>query len=186
MKELYVFIVLILLSLMTHGQEITSYELNVKIDVESENIQVKGLIDIDFKNNDSISLVLWKNSTIHSITSNQSQVRFYFDSVSTSPIMYVPDGRNLIIYKPGKSTVKQFFLFDYECDMHKLYGWGRSFSEYWLNEAFAEYSMLIYFRNRLGSDIFNAQIEEYKSRTKGTPHIWRIYRDAQEAYTVLY
>ena len=355
MKKSYLFFVLIMFFHLASAQEIKSYDLTVKINVESENIQVKGLIDIDFENNDSISLVLWKNSAIRSITSNQFQVRFYFDSVSPSPIIYVPDGRNLVIYKSEISAEKQLFLFDYECDMHELNGWARSFSEEWieinyygswfplnensihftskiiitiddkysvtgsgivtredgiwkmlqpwasfdnviiasknlkskvliknnshieidycvfpesaadslisecnwvsdfyqrlfgktdstylkfvatpfdggggysrknfvsmrtkkfnfntrggighemahfwwsnantstwedwLNEAFAEYSMLIYFRERLGSDVFYEQIEEYRKRTMNTPPVWGIGRDTREAYSVLY
>jgi hypothetical protein len=354
-KTIQVFIALILFSSLAYGQEIVSYNLDVKVNVVLKKLQVNGSIDIDFKNKDSISLILWENSDIHSISSNQAQVRYYFDSISPSPVMYIPNGRNLIVYKPTKSIEKQSILFNYDCDMHNLNGWASSFSENWieinyysawfplnnnsrnftskltitiddkyivtgsgivnkkedhwemiqpwtgfdnviiasknlkskvlhennvyvetdysefpesdadsviseckyildlyknlygakdstylkfiiapfeqgggysrknfvsmrtkqfsfytrggiahemahfwwsdantttwedwLNEAFAEYSMLIYFRERLGLDVFNEQIKEYKNRTLNTPPIWGIKRDARESYTVLY
>ncbi|MDR3628680.1 MAG: M1 family aminopeptidase, partial [Ignavibacteriaceae bacterium] len=58
--------------------------------------------------------------------------------------------------------------------------------EDWLNESFAEYSMLIYTRERFGIDKFNKQIEEYKDRSKNLPPIWGIDRNSNKAYSVIY
>jgi hypothetical protein len=58
--------------------------------------------------------------------------------------------------------------------------------EDWLNESFAEYSMLMYLRERFGQDVFDGQIEGYKTNVANTPPVWGIDRNAKEAYTVLY
>jgi len=355
MKTVISFFFLAFITSKIYGQEIKAYNFNVRIDVVSKRLYVKGTIDIDFKGKDTISVVLWKNSNIHSIIRNQKQVKYFFDTISPSPIMYIPNGRNLLIYKQTKSKENQSIIFDYDCDMHELSGWARSFSENWielnyycawfplnnnsgnftsklkiwiddqykvtgsgiinqkndywemiqpwtvfdniiiasknlkskilqenniyietdysefsepeadsiisecryvlnlyqnlfgkkdstylkfviapfdqgggysrknfvsmrtkkfdlytsggigheiahfwwsnantttwedwLNEAFAEYSMLIYFRERYGIDVFNKRIEEYKNRLINTPPIWGIDRNTPEAYTVLY
>lgn len=58
--------------------------------------------------------------------------------------------------------------------------------EDWLNESFAEYSMLLYLRETLGQDVFNKQIEAYKKDVINTPPIWGIDRNSNAAYYVLY
>jgi aminopeptidase N len=58
--------------------------------------------------------------------------------------------------------------------------------EDWLNEAFAEYSMLVYIRERKGNETFRKIVEEYKSKTKDLPPVWGIGRNSPEAYSVLY
>jgi hypothetical protein len=347
--------VLILFSTLTYGQEILSYYLDVNIDVSSKKLNVKGSAKIDYKNSDSISLILWKNTIIKSISSKETLIRYTFDTSSPSPVMYIPGGGRLVVYKPSQSNEIQDICFEYDCDMHDLTGWAKSFSEDWieinfysawfplnnssrnfrsrinitidpgytvtgsgivkragdywemiqpwaafdnviiasknlrskilnennihietyykefpesgadsvisecryvfglyenlygkkdstymkfimspfeggggysrknfvsmrtkqfsfytrvgigheiahfwwsnavtttwedwLNEAFAEYSMLIYFRERSGQEIFNKQIEEYKKRTANTPPVWGLDRNAPESYSVLY
>ena len=58
--------------------------------------------------------------------------------------------------------------------------------EDWLNESFAEYSMLVYIRERKGTAEFLRIVDEYKSRTKDSPPIWGIERNSPDAYSVLY
>lgn len=355
MKKLAGIGLLILLSVLSYGQEISSYNFNVNIDVTSRKVAVKGSVEIDFKSHDSISLVLWKNTNIKSIRFNMDEVPYRFDTISPSPVIYIPNGRSLVLHKPAKSKERETIFFDYESDMQNLNGWAKSFSdnwielnyysawfplnsnsrsfkskfkitidkrfqvtgsglirkvkdhwemkqpwsafdnviiaskslksktlnegkvyvetvysdfsesdadsvisecryvfdlykrlfgskentylkfviapfeqgggysrksfvsmrtkhygfytrvgighemahfwwsnavtttwEDWLNEAFAEYSMLIYFRERSGPDIFNKQIDEYRTRTLNSPPIWGISRNAPESYTVLY
>jgi hypothetical protein len=347
--------VLILLSTLSYGQEILSYDLNVSIDVLPRKLHVKGSAKIDYKKSDSISLILWKNTVIQSINSKGSPIRYMFDTISPSPVMYIPGGGRLVVYKPSQSNEIQDIYFEYNCDMHNLTGWAKSFSEEWieinyycawfplnnssrnfrsriniaidsaytvtgsgivnrkedhwemtqpwagfdnviiaskglksrvldennvhietyykdfpeseadsvisecrfvfglyknlfgekdstymkfviapfeggggysrknfvsmrtkqfsfytrvgigheiahfwwsnavtttwedwLNEAFAEYSMLIYLRERSGLNVFNTQINEYKKRTVNTPPIWGLDRNAPQSYTVLY
>lgn len=45
--------------------------------------------------------------------------------------------------------------------------------------------MLMYFRERIGSDEFNSRIETYKKNAYNTSAIWGIDRNAPEAYTAL-
>ena len=58
--------------------------------------------------------------------------------------------------------------------------------EDWLNEAFAEYSALVFMRERFGVNEFSRFINEYKEQTIDTPPVWGVDRQSQEAYYVLY
>ncbi|HJV76812.1 MAG TPA: hypothetical protein VJ602_00415, partial [Paludibacter sp.] len=136
MRTTILFIFSALISISIRAQEIKSYDLNVNIDVASKRIHVKGSMDVDFKTSDSISLVLWKSSSIHSIRSNQTQLTYNFDTIAPSPIMYIEQGRNLTVVKPAGSKQKQRVFVDYDCDMHNLVGWAKSFSDDWIELNF--------------------------------------------------
>jgi hypothetical protein len=56
----------------------------------------------------------------------------------------------------------------------------------WLNEAFAEYSMLIYLREKDTKETFNNKIIQYKEWIKNSLPIWGVDRETPEAYTALY
>lgn len=58
--------------------------------------------------------------------------------------------------------------------------------EDWLNEAFAEYSMLLYLREKDSEKIFNNLIKQFKEWTKNSLPIWGVDRETPEAYTALY
>lgn len=58
--------------------------------------------------------------------------------------------------------------------------------EDWLNEAFAEYSMLLYIREKDNKETFDKKIKQYKELTVNSSPIWGIDRQAPEAYTALY
>jgi hypothetical protein len=58
--------------------------------------------------------------------------------------------------------------------------------EDWLNESFAEYSMLLYLREKDSKDTFDKLIRQYKEQTKDTRPIWGIDRQEPEAYDALY
>lgn len=58
--------------------------------------------------------------------------------------------------------------------------------EDWLNEAFAEYSMLLYLREKDNKEEYKKNIEQYKSWTVNSRPIWGVDRDAPEAYDALY
>jgi hypothetical protein len=86
---------------------------------------------------------------------------------------------------------KQFNLYTQAGIGHELaHFWWKNASaatwEDWLNEGFAEYSMLVYFRERLGKDVFLKRVGEYKIETLNTPPIWGIARNDSAAYNVLY
>ena len=357
MKTLSIILLFILTSLL-QGQEVTSYNLDIKIDVNKKSINVEGSVDVDFKSKDSINLVLWKNTDIKEISCDGKNLKYLFDTLSPTPVMYIINGSSLTIKKPMQNDVKQSIKFIYECNMKEFKSWSASFEENWieinvycgwfpvsfdsrsytsnfkiyidenyvvtgsgivekknnywemiqpwpafdnviiaskklkskvlnennafiqtyyndndfsdsdadsilseckyvlnlferffgkkdstylkfviapfewgggysrknfvsmrtkhfnlytstkgiaheiahfwwngavtttwedwLNEAFAEYSMLLYIRERIGLEEFQKQVEEYKSKIKNLPPIWGIERDSQEAYSVLY
>ena len=58
--------------------------------------------------------------------------------------------------------------------------------EDWLNEAFAEYSMLLYTRERISKEIYNETLERYRQNAENMPPIWGIERTSDKAYTTLY
>jgi len=58
--------------------------------------------------------------------------------------------------------------------------------EDWLNEAFAECSMLLYLREKENKEEYNKKIEQFKKWTVNARPIWGVDRDAPEAYDALY
>jgi hypothetical protein len=58
--------------------------------------------------------------------------------------------------------------------------------EDWLNESFAEYSLLLYLRERIGTDLYNETLERYIQNSENMPPIWGIERNSDKAYTTLY
>lgn len=127
---LCVFSAFVLVSI--HAQKIKSYDFNVNIDVTSKQIHVKGTMIVDFKTKDSISLVLWKYSSIHSIRSNQSPLHYNFDTIAPSSMYYIQKGGNLTLVKSVKSKPQQKVFIEYSCDMSRLNGWVQSFSDNWI------------------------------------------------------
>jgi hypothetical protein len=130
-------LLLILLSVtILYGQEIKSYNLSVKIDAAGKKVDVSGFLNINFKGKDSISLVLWKDSKIKSITSKNVSVKFVFDTSSVTPIMYIPNGRKLTLVKSSHSTDDQSVFVKYTSDMKGLNGWAKSFTDEWIELNF--------------------------------------------------
>ena len=58
--------------------------------------------------------------------------------------------------------------------------------EDWLNESFAEYSLLIYLRERISTELYNETLERYRQNSENMPAIWGIERTSDKAYTTLY
>lgn len=116
----------------SNAQEAKYYNFNVKIKPSSKHIYVKGKMELDFKDKDSIVFVFWKNSKINSLTNNEDTVKYFFNQASPSPAMYIPEGRKLVFYKEEGTPQIQTLYIDYECDMSELKGWGVSFNEKWI------------------------------------------------------
>jgi aminopeptidase N len=131
MKALTI-VFLITLTSFLQGQEITSYDLDVKIDANGKTVSVEGLVDIDFKGKDSINLVLWKNTDIREISCCGEDLKYFFDTLSPTPVMYIINGSSLIIKKPMQNEEKQSIKFIYECNMKEFKSWSASFEENWI------------------------------------------------------
>lgn len=58
--------------------------------------------------------------------------------------------------------------------------------EDWLNESFAEYSMLLYLREKESENTFRSLISRYTEQTEDSPPIWGVDRQGPEAYNALY
>lgn len=56
----------------------------------------------------------------------------------------------------------------------------------WLNESFAEYSMLLFTREKFGEEAFQSFIDAYRINTLSACPIWNIDRSSPGAYSALY
>ena len=140
-----------------NAQEISFYDFTVKIDVPSKTVFVDGFINADFKNQDTLSLVLWKYSSIKEINNSDKNIKFYFDTLTASPIMYIPNGRKLIVVKSDNDSSKQSVYFNYSCDFSDLNGWANSFAENWIELNF----YCAWFPVNLGYSNFNSKFLIY-------------------------
>lgn len=140
-----------------NAQEISFYDFKVKIDVHSKKVFVDGFINADFKDKDTLNLVLWKYSSIKEINNKNKNIKFYFDTLTTSPIMYIPNGRKLIVVKPNYDSSKQSLFFNYSCDFSELNGWANSFAENWIELNF----YCAWFPVNLGYSNFNSRFLIY-------------------------
>jgi len=134
MKSLCLIVLFSLTTIL--GHEITSYDFNVKIDVKEKQIHVDGFTNIDFKDKDSLNLVLWKNATIKEISSKGEELKYNFDTSSGSPIMYIKEGRSLTVYRADNGKNMQAVKFIYDLDLNELNGWAVSFTEDWIKINF--------------------------------------------------
>lgn len=138
--------------------------LDVDIDVKNKRVHVKGYVEVDFKDENSIEVILFKNIRINNITdSNNQHLRYVFDIISKYPIVYIPDGRMLTIYRQSGSKDKQSIYFDYVCDLKDIGGWGRSFNEDWIEIGYytAWYPVQINNRDNLQSALTVSIDEPY-------------------------
>lgn len=128
----YILIFLFFFVSLLHAQEVKSYDLNVTINVKSKNVSVNGIINIDFQAKDTINLILWRNSIIKEIKYESTPIKYSFDTLSPSPIMYIPNGRLIKIIKPKSSNRVIPLSFSYTSNMKGLKGWASSFSDDWI------------------------------------------------------
>ena len=139
------------------AQEISFYNLKVKIDAPSKKVFVDGFINADFKDSDTLNLVLWQNSSIKEINNKDKNIKFYFDTSASSPIMYIPNGRKLVVVKSDDDSSKQFLYFNYICDFSTLSGWANSFAENWIELNF----YCAWFPVNIGYSNFNSKFSIY-------------------------
>jgi len=121
-----------MLTTIVFGQEIKHYDLKVKFNVPQRKVEVTGTINFNLNNKDSISLILWKNTDIKSITIAGKSVDFSFDKEGKSPIYYIPNGGKLTLQHIVDSKGSVPIHFSYTCNMENVTGWAKSFSEDWI------------------------------------------------------
>ena len=135
-EKMRVIIFFLLISLHSYAQEVLSHNFDVFINPAAKKVSVEGHVDADFQNKDTINFVLWKNTSIKEISCSGILLDHNLDTLSSSPIMYIPNGRKLTILKaPGTADI-QSILFKYECDMNELKGWANSFTDNWIELNF--------------------------------------------------
>jgi hypothetical protein len=104
MKNILALLVVCMWTIVVCGQEVKHYDFKVKFIIVQKKIDVKGVINLDLNNQDSITFTIWKNTVIKSITIAGKCVNFSFDTTAKSPIYYIPDGGKLIIRNMAKNT----------------------------------------------------------------------------------
>ena len=121
-----------LLACAISGQEIRHYDLKADFDVGQKKVEVEGTVDIDFQGQDSIMLVLWKYTDLRSIKVDTEYADYSFDTAGKSPNQYIPDGGKLVLrnFDAPKQSVPVYF--SYACDMQKVSGWAKSFTDDWI------------------------------------------------------
>jgi aminopeptidase N len=135
MRNILATILLSVFVMATNGQEIKNYDLEVDFNIPKRIIKVSGKVNIDFQDQDSIILVLWKNSNIEEILVDGERAVYSFDTIGKSPNYYIPNGGKLIIKNTKGENIKTC-IFSYSCDMSNVGGWAKSFSEDWIELGF--------------------------------------------------
>jgi len=132
MKKLFAITLFSLMVPSIFGQEVKHYDLNVDVDVLQRKIDVNGTVDVDFQGQDSLTLVLWENTTIQSIIIDNERAVYSFDTAGESPIYYIPDGGKLVLRNIQGKHISLPVYFAYSCDMKHVTGWAKSFTEDWI------------------------------------------------------
>ena len=97
--------------------------------------------------------------------------------------------KNLIVLNESennldKTSYEQYFAHELA---HLWWTHGKMDSwEDWLNESFAEYSLLSYVRSEYGEKTLNEKIKKYEEKIKGTPPIFNLDRGHEMSYLALY
>ncbi len=125
-------LLILLLSLPLKAQEVKNYNLSVNLDIKQNTVHVEGAMKIDFKDKDTIALVLWKQTTIRTIKGKRTKIAFRFDTVAPSPILFVSNGRVLTLTKKAGSPALQTVRVSYDCRMKGLDRWAQTFLDEWV------------------------------------------------------
>lgn len=97
--------------------------------------------------------------------------------------------KNLIVLNESennldKTSYEQYFAHELA---HLWWTNGKRDSwEDWLNESFAEYSVLSYVRSEYGEKFLTKKIKNYEKQIKGTPPIFNLDRGHEMSYLALY
>jgi len=97
--------------------------------------------------------------------------------------------KNLIVLNESennldKTSYEQYFAHELA---HLWWTHGKMDSwEDWLNESFAEYSVLSYVRSEYGEKTLNEKIKKYEEKIKGTPPIFNLDTGHEMSYLSLY
>lgn len=136
MKKIIFLLSITCLTSNIYSQQIKSYDLDVNIDIHSKKINVKGVIAIDFENHKSISTVLWKNTKINEISSSKTPISYVFETSKPTPIIFIDEGRGLIISNTSNKQGQIHIIVDYESDFTGMESSAESFTDEWLQIGF--------------------------------------------------
>lgn len=114
------------------SQEVKNYSFSVNLDMKQNKVHVEGSMKVDFKDKDTIALVLWKQTSIQTIKGSRSKIAFRFDTVAPSPILFVSNGRVLTLTKKAGTPALQTVYVSYDCHMKGLNRWAQTFLDEWV------------------------------------------------------
>jgi aminopeptidase N len=101
------------------SQHVAHYAMDVSVDMRSRSMGIDALVTLDSAATDSITFLLWKNTRINSVEAGGKPLSYFFDTASASPMMYIANGRKLVIAGAAGST--QIAL-NYTSDMSAVNG----------------------------------------------------------------
>ena len=111
--------------------------MDVKIDVDQKKVDVNGTLLIDFKNQDSITLYLWRNTTMYKVISEKNNVSFTFDTLKALPLPFIGNAGKLVVQNPKTRRESQQIQFEYSCDMSRnMAGFGKTFTDEWIEMGY--------------------------------------------------
>jgi hypothetical protein len=137
LKSLILFQFMSIFTIVLHGQEVKQYNLDVKIDIELNKVDVKGTLLIDFGTQDSITFYLWRNSRITSVSSNKMKVPYTFDTIKPLDLPFILNAGIMVVSNPKLGTEPQLITFEYHCDMQRnMVGFGKTFTDKWIEMGY--------------------------------------------------
>ena len=136
MKKILTLAIIACITSTAYSQQIKSYDLDVQIDIRSKKIKVKGTIAIDFESQKRISTVLWKHTIINEISSGKTPISYAFETSKPTPIIFIDEGRGLIIPNPSNKKGAVPIFVNYESDFTDMESSAESFTNEWLQIGF--------------------------------------------------
>ena len=137
MKKFILFQFMGIFTIMLYGQEVKHYNLDVNINVEQKNVDVKGTLLIDFEYQDSITFYLWRNSTMTKVICDKKELPYTFDTIKPLPLPFIGNAGKLVVVNPKRGNEPQLIKFEYRCDMQgNMVGFGKMFTNEWIEMGY--------------------------------------------------
>lgn len=138
MKKFILFQFMSIFTIMLYGQKVKHFNLDVNINVELKNVNLKGTLLIDFESQDSITFYLWRNSTITKVICDNKEIPYTFDTIKPLSLPFIENAGKLVVANPKKSGNElQLIKFEYRCDMQRnMVGFGKNFTDEWIEMGY--------------------------------------------------
>jgi hypothetical protein len=143
---------------MLPGQEVRSYKMDVRIDVEQKKLDVRGTVLIDFEKQDSIVFYLWRNTTFKGLSNDKKEIPYTFDTINPLPLPFIINAGKLLVANPISEDKPQQINFEYSCYMQQnMVGFGKTFTDEWIETGYHA----AWYPVHEGSRNFTAEVKVY-------------------------